>query len=215
MRTVFSSKWFWHSVFGIWAIGLWFAGCAPQFKAQPEAQDDCGYVQDFYSQRISWKSDLPVILYIDDSVPTSYDPAIRNAAETWNQAMGRETIVVKRQPGYLDGIPRKDGKNGIYFLKPWDSDKKSEQGRTSLYWVGDQIREADIRINLESFSYYIESSSDNSAVNIEALVLHEMGHVLGLKHNDTGTSVMATYLPAQQDRVKLASVDKTSLQCEY
>lgn len=215
MKKVFASKWFWHSVFGIWATALWFAGCAPQLKSQPVPQDDCGFVQDFYHQRISWKGELPVTLYLDDGVAAEYDQVINNAAKTWNTAIGRQAIVVKRQPGYLDGIPRKDGKNGIYFIPEWDSDKKSEQGRTSLYWVGDQIREADIRINLENFRYYIQSSPDNSAVNIEALVLHEMGHVLGLRHKDQGASVMATYLPAQQDRTKLAATDKDSLTCEY
>lgn len=219
MRKIFSSKWFWNSVFGIWATGLWFAGCAPQLgfygmKSQPAAQDDCGYVQDFYSQRISWKGDLPVVLYIDDSVSTEYDQSIQNAAKTWNTAIGRQALIVKRQAGYLDGLPRKDGKNGIYFMKNWDGENKSEQGRTSLYWVGDQLKEADIRINM-SFTYYTVSSTNNVAVNIEALVLHEMGHVLGLKHKDAGASVMATYLPAQQDRIKLASTDTQSLSCEY
>ncbi|MFN7906172.1 MAG: matrixin family metalloprotease [Pseudobdellovibrionaceae bacterium] len=215
MRAIFSSKWFWNSFFSIWAMGLWFAGCAPQFWTQPEAQEECGFIQDFYSQRISWKGQLPVILYVDDSVPREYDEAINNSAKTWNEATGRESLVIKRQTGYLDGVPRKDGINGIYFLSTWDSEKKSEQGRTSLYWVGDQIREADVRINLESFRYYVTSSADNNAVNIQALILHEMGHVLGLKHNDVGSSVMATFLPAQQDRVKLASMDKDSLKCEY
>jgi hypothetical protein len=42
-----------------------------------------------------------------------------------------------------------------------------------------------------------------------------MGHVLGLKHKDFGGSVMATYLPADDDRVIPASTDVSALQCEY
>ena len=97
----------------------------------------------------------------------------------------------------------------------------SEQARTSVYWVGDQIQEADIRINASKannysvFNFYWGQSSGQDAVNIEALVLHEMGHVLGLKHKETGSSVMATYLPNHTDRVNPAQTDLDSLKCEY
>jgi predicted Zn-dependent protease len=48
-------------------------------------------------------------------------------------------------------------------------------------------------------------------------LLHEMGHVLGLKHNDdkTASSVMQTYLRSGDDRTEPSSVDTTDLKCEY
>ena len=113
-------------------------------------------------------------------------------------------------------MPGRDKKNGIYFLNNWESDKKSEQGRTSVYWAGDEIQEADIRINGQNYQFYVTNSSlTQQAVSIEALLLHEFGHVIGLRHNDASPSVMATYLKANQDRTQLQAADITSLQCEY
>lgn len=57
--------------------------------------------------------------------------------------------------------------------------------------------------------------SNEAPVNIEALILHEMGHVLGLKHKDGSGSVMATYLASGEDRVNVTGVDSTDLKCEY
>ncbi|MNL56538.1 Matrixin [compost metagenome] len=90
----------------------------------------------------------------------------------------------------------------------------SEQARTNLYWIGDQIQEADIRVNASKYSFYWNGTGGGS-VNIEALILHELGHVLGLKHKDNEGSVMATYLANGSDRTALAPADTTNLQCEY
>ncbi|MEN0059235.1 MAG: matrixin family metalloprotease, partial [Bdellovibrio sp.] len=73
-----------------------------------------------------------------------------------------------------------------------------------FYWKEEELTEAAK-----------SSRKGSSRVNIEALVLHEMGHVLGLKHKDGDSSVMATYLAGGDDRVNVAATDKKALQCEY
>jgi hypothetical protein len=77
-----------------------------------------------------------------------------------------------------------------------------------------------MRINAKNFTYYwnqpgVASTATANSVNIEALVIHEMGHVMGLKHKDRDSSVMATYLASNTDRVNVADTDKSALQCEY
>jgi hypothetical protein len=99
-------------------------------------------------------------------------------------------------------------------MNTWESNKASEQGRTSLYWVGDQIQEADIRINGLNYAFF-GATVVSGAVSMESLALHELGHVLGLKHNDSSPSVMATYLRLNQDRTQLQGSDHESLNCEY
>src|SRR5207253_4745066 len=123
--------------------------------------------------------------------------------------------------------PQKDGRNIIYYFDTWEADKKAEQARTSIYWIGDQIKEADMRINAAKdatgtpfFKYYwnqpgVAAAEPANSVNIEALVIHEMGHVLGLKHKDANNSVMATYLANNVDRVNIPETDRSALQCEY
>lgn len=203
---------------------IFLSGCAPK------QSEDCGFVQNVYGQRISWKSNLPIKLVINQSIPVVLRPAVYRAAATWEKNIGRKAFEISEETNG-SAKPARDRKNGIYFLTEWESDRKSEQGRTSVYWAGDEIQEADIRINGLDFSYYDQdpkqlvkslnssrpelASTDNVGYNFEALLLHEMGHLLGLKHREDGGTVMATYLSAYTDRTSLASVDSQSVQCEY
>ncbi len=201
---------------------IFFSSCTPK------PQNDCGFVQNIYGQRISWKAKLPVKLTIQASVPVELKTAVYRAAATWETQVGRKVFEISEDSSQLSASPSRDQKNGIYFLKDWESDRTSEQGRTSVYWAGDEIQEADIRINSADFSYYDQNpqaltgsyrlkSQGRTAMDgysLEALLLHEMGHFLGLKHRE-GASVMATHLAAFTNRVQLQSVDKDSVSCEY
>lgn len=192
----------------------------------PKSQEDCGFVQNVYGERISWQSNSPVTMYLHESIPDSMVPAIMTAAETWEHTAGRKLINIVATPRKTGPAnPHQDGQNVIYLLNTWEDNKGSEQGRTSVYWIGDLIKEADMRLNAADFGYYWSgqkltkaakaSRADSAPVNIEALVLHELGHVLGLKHKDNAGSVMATYLSSGDDRVKLAATDEAALKCEY
>lgn len=207
-------KWTLLIIAGLIATGM--AACAPK------SQSDCGYVQNVYGERISWKGNIPVQMEIHQSVPNEYVSAIKSAARSWNDAAGTEVIRI------LDGraggtAAERDRRNVISFSSSWDADKLSEQAKTSVHWVGDQIQEADIKVNgaryasgVSVFNFYWQSAvGSGSGVNIEALVLHEMGHVLGLKHKETGGSVMATYLASNSNRIQLAEDDVTDVKCEY
>lgn len=181
----------------------------------PKAQNDCGFLQNVYGERISWKKDLPIKMYLDESVPDQYIEAIQLAAQTWERQAGRRLFEIQTQK-IRGGSPEKNSLNVIYWMNTWEDNRRSEQGRTSVYWIGDQIKEADIRINASGFSFYTTQSANMmGGVNIEALMLHEMGHVLGLKHKDENGSVMATYLASGANRTALAPTDQTDLQCEY
>lgn len=204
----------WVMLLVITVSAMYLQACAPK------AEKDCGFVQNSYGERVSWNSSLPVRMYLHQSVPQEYVPAIISAANSWNIALGKEAIIIdtsRRVQGANQ--PSQDGANIIYFLNDWESDKYDEQARTSIYWVGDQLKEADIRINDKVYDFYFSQTGPiataSTAINIEALVLHEMGHVLGLKHEDEHNSVMATYLPARTDRVQVAEADLNSLKCEY
>ena len=197
-------------------------------SCSPKPQNDCGFVQNVYGQRISWKSRGAVKLYIHSSVPKELRPAIYRAAATWDSQIGKKVIEISEDSSQLGPSPSRDQKNTIYFLADWESDKSSEQGRTSVYWAGDEIQEADIRINAADFSYYdlnpqvltgsarlkSQGHAATDGYSFEALLLHEMGHFLGLKHRE-GSSVMATHLAAFSNRTQLVSVDQEAISCEY
>ena len=66
-----------------------------------------------------------------------------------------------------------------------------------------------------NFDFFTDTSEVVKGVNLESLLIHELGHVLGLKHIDGTSSVMATYLALQVKRESLFAPDKEALACEY
>jgi len=182
-------------------------------SAQP--QDPCGFVQNAYGERISWKDHTPVHLSIHQSVPSSYYPAIEAAIKDWETALGRPVFQIDQYSLAGPATPRQDGVNAIYLLNTWEATRSNEQARTSVYWVGNEIQEADVRIDAKNFTFYVTNPASPNDVHLESLILHELGHVLGLKHNDTGGSVMATYLSANTVRNQVGAKDLNSVHCEY
>ncbi len=209
-------------------ISIFLAGVGMLSSCSPKPQNDCGFVQNVYGQRITWKTNAPVKLYIHSSVPAVLRPAIYRAAATWDLQIGKKVFDISEDSSQLGPSPARDQKNAIYFLADWESDKTSEQGRTSVYWAGDEIQEADIRINAADFSYYdlnpqvltgsahltAQGGKATDGYSFEALLLHEMGHFLGLKHRE-GSSVMATHLAAFSNRTQLIGSDQQAISCGY
>jgi hypothetical protein len=179
-----------------------------------EAQEDCGFVQNVYGERISWKTQNPIPLLVDESFPQAYMVSLQNAMKAWEVALGRPVFYIA-QTAYPGKSPAQDGVNVIYWLRNWESNRPHEQARTSIFWVGDQIKEADIRINAKNFSFFTGASSAQQGIHLDSLLIHELGHVFGLKHKDDSGSVMATYLASSTQRTKIASVDLNHLKCEY
>ena len=196
-------------------------------SCSPKPQNDCGFVQNIYGQRISWKTKT-IKVYIHSSIPADLKPAIYRAAATWDAQIGHKVFEMSEDSSQLSPAPNRDKKNGIYFLSDWESDRTSEQGRTSVYWAGDEIQEADVRINASDFSYYDQNPqvltgsyglkkqgrSSSDGYSFEALILHELGHFLGLKHRE-GTTVMATHLASFTNRNQLSATDQESISCGY
>lgn len=204
-------------------LALSLSACGPKspladwFAASShEPQDECGFVQNVYGERISWKDSVPVQLYLHQSFPQSLRPALDSAIQVWESRLGRRLFQVS-DTNIIQGTaaPKQDGMNVIYLMNTWESDKSSEQARTSIYWLGNHIQEADIRLNDAYFNFYLETPTSSRDVHMESLLIHELGHVLGLKHKDSGDSVMATYLASLMVRDDIPTDDITNVKCEY
>ena len=210
-------------------LGVVFTVASYLISCSPTPQKDCGFVQNIYGQRIAWKTKAAIPIIIHSSVPVELRSAVYRATATWEKQVGFKVFSISEDSSPLSGDPSRDKKNAIYFLSEWESDRKSEQGRTSVYWAGDQILEADIRVNASDFSYYDQDElvlvgsyglkklgqSSKDGYSFEALLLHELGHLLGLKHRDGSATVMATHLAAFSNRTQLSSADEDSISCEY
>jgi hypothetical protein len=181
-------------------------------------QDSCNFVENPDQQRVSWKDHLPVKLYLNKSVPQDAYAAIDRAIAEYNAGPGggREMfrIVARGVEGDLN--PQKDGYSTIYWFNTWDADRTTEQARTTIYWSGNEIFEADMRINAKDFTYnYDVTVSSFTDVDLDSLVLHELGHVLGLAHTTAPGSAMHATLDEGQVRRALGTVDLADLKCEY
>lgn len=195
--------------------GVLMQACGPQFKKQTS----CNFMQNVYGERISWKRDVPVVLDLHTSFPESAIAPLKAAMDTWEQAAGRRLFQIGNKGVSDISKPRQDGRSLVYWMSSWEAGRLDEQGRTVVYWIGDQIKEADLLINQSSQSnfkfYWSQEGQESGKVELESLFLHELGHVLGLKHNESGSSVMDPKLRRGQIRSDLAGEDVDSLFCEY
>ncbi len=179
------------------------------------AESDCGYVQNLYGERVSWKKNIPVTLKMSASFPSEYRPVLEDAIQHWNDAAGMTLLRTIENPGDKSPTATKNSVNTVHWVTEWSESQKKIQALTDLYWRGHQLTEADIRIDAKYFNFYVDHASTPYDIHLKSLLIHELGHVLGLKHRSTVPSVMWSVLNGASVRQTLSNADKESLKCEY
>ena len=203
-------------MFLVGLILMWMQACAPRIS--PEKS--CNFVLNSFDQRVSWDNRVPVHMLIHESVPIAFHQALVDAARWWNEKAGKDLILVGLDVVRGPIEPRQDGYSIMYFMNTWEQDPEHllEQARTSIFWKGTQIIEADIRFNFYKYgkSFSFAEPVPGNMIDIRSLAIHEFGHVLGFGHIDDPDSVMIKYLANGEDRSLFAGViEQDSLSCEY
>lgn len=186
-----------------------------KIHAPSQSEDVCDFVQNGLGQRVSWNSELPVKVHIHHSVPQRFRGAIKSAMRRWNHSYKRETLFQFMGMAEGENSPKKENNSVIYWKEQWSGEKVGEQARTTVFWKNNQISEADIQINAQDFDFAWEDEPVNKAVDFESLMVHELGHSLGLSHTSKKESVMLTRLSTGTFRRDPSKTDLSSLSCEY
>ena len=179
------------------------------------SQEDCGYVQNSYGQRVSWKGQLPIVLTFHPSFPSEFKPILKKAAAHWEAAVGRSLFKYVEGTSAISRESKRDGVNVVAWMDSWAEDKANQQALTSLYWFGNLIQDTDLNVNGKNFTFYIDNYGSSREIHLESLFIHEVGHILGLKHRSDVTTVMWSILNGAVKRDVLTEADKAALKCEY
>ncbi len=203
------------------AIFLFFItgiGCSQSANSHNSAsagnKKECeGFATNSLGQQLSWAEEFPIKIYVDQNVPDQYIESIKNAMHTWNAELGFAAFQFK------DVLPASDqplanGKSVIHWLVLSSADRsEGRQAVTLVAWNGAGIDKADMLINARDFKY--STDPKEGEIDIESLVLHELGHILGLAHSSASGSAMNEHLPYGILRRSLAPEDIARIRCKY
>jgi hypothetical protein len=200
----------------ILALGFLLLTQACDKKEAPAPEESCHFQQNSYLQRVSW-AQKPVSLYSDATIDGDQVESLKKAMVIWNDIF-REDFGGKDIFVYAGSLSEEvgwaqDGKNVISLTKNWQS-PATEQAETRLIWAENYIVDADIRLNGNK-NLAKDDNIRSDELDTVALMVHELGHVLGLAHIDGQYSVMNESLGLGDLRREIGSVEVDALRCEY
>ena len=172
-----------------------------------------------------WSS-TPLTIKMSSDFNSDFSPSdsigglnpLEQMAKVWNDAIGTGTKLINvpfpstdnKTGTTLGGF--RDGEFGIYKSYGWfDNVSSGALAITQFYGtmassstLGTYINlnHADIIFNYKDFNFTTVAGGTWGSYDLSTILLHEMGHFLGLCHESTNNSIMAPYYSGYQRTLK-------------
>ncbi|MEQ1665798.1 MAG: tetratricopeptide repeat protein, partial [Bdellovibrionales bacterium] len=162
-----------------------------------------------------WKK-LPVSVCLDSKIPPEYKAVILKAADVWNKSFVRPIFDLSCTSDFTDAQIGQSVDHSIHWVTKdfVNFGDKTTLARTLSAADDDtgEFQGVSILVNAETYKWRVASavpSVKNGSVTekpvceldqqkLEAVLVHELGHVFGLAHNNISlNSVMGANLPYQ------------------
>lgn len=167
----------------------------------------------------AWDShSFPLVIQVPDEL-LPYQISIERAGRSWNEALG-ETVFVfayNHSPNTQWTDSKKslfDNYFGLFMQVDWSFTDigPSVLAYTGTLAVDGTIQSADLIFNFDNFHFddYDKNPSSTNYVDFESVLVHELGHFLGLSHinmSEDSSSVMLPSLRKAESRRGLSQGD--------
>jgi hypothetical protein len=195
---------------------------APQRVMPGYFENSCNYLylKNERGQRLSWKGKVPIVITLDPSFPQEFISAFVSAMNTWNLAMRYKIFEIG---GYnnVRSLSLEDRKNVAYFLHPTNTQELNSVMKPLFYdgsaamtkYISRRNRIVESDIIFDGTARGFSAGPDNGALDFETTALHELGHVLGMDHNNMENSIMYRHVDSSQRTLDSQSIQLLS--CEY
>lgn len=128
---------------------------------------------------------------IDKGVPGDLRDLLDVSARAWSTppCTAARFVTEATRPAAASGAAE-DGRNDIIVHRTdWPAPLATgAAGHTVIYTLGDRIVEADIHLNARDFTFTVGGAPPK--IDLQAILTHELGHVLGIGHSADARATM-------------------------
>jgi hypothetical protein len=203
------------------------AACTPTDQDQFAHSGTSAYSSSLAPSKWPSNSNFPINLRVGTNFNTDESDAIKNSANAWSASTGDrvqffETSNTTSPVGTNKLSGYKDSVMGVYRLDTWPSDLPAMAlAVTQIYGtkvnIGSsseriEINHADVLVN---FDYFTFTTTNAWGYDLETVILHELGHFLGLYHETSSAHDSVMYptisrynvnqVPKENDSAAIAS----------